>query len=75
MILMEETQAALKGWTFEVVATDLNDRSVAKAQEGVYNDYARCGTFLPNSRTNISPKPARNFAWPIRCGRTLRFRG
>jgi chemotaxis protein methyltransferase CheR len=40
MILMEETQTTLKGWTFEVVATDLNDRSVAKAQEGVYNDYA-----------------------------------
>src|SRR5579872_4040937 len=40
MIMLEETQAALKGWTFEVVATDLNDRSVAKAQEGVYNDYA-----------------------------------
>ena len=40
MILLEETQGLLKGWTFEVVATDLNDRSVAKAQEGVYNDYA-----------------------------------
>ena len=40
MLLMEETQTTLKGWTFEIVATDLNDRSVAKAQEGVYNDYA-----------------------------------
>ena len=40
MILLEETRTNLKGWTFEVVATDLNDRSVAKAQEGVYNDYA-----------------------------------
>src|SRR5208283_2568878 len=40
MILLEETQTNLKGWTFEVVATDLNDRSVAKAQEGLYNDYA-----------------------------------
>jgi chemotaxis protein methyltransferase CheR len=40
MILLEETLSSLKGWTFEVVATDLNDRSVAKAQEGVYNDYA-----------------------------------
>ena len=40
MILLEETQALLKGWTFEIVATDLNDRSVSKAQEGVYNDYA-----------------------------------
>jgi chemotaxis protein methyltransferase CheR len=40
MILLEETQTTLKGWTFEVMATDLNDRSVAKAQEGIYNDYA-----------------------------------
>jgi chemotaxis protein methyltransferase CheR len=40
MILLEETLTTLKGWTFEIVATDLNDRSVAKAQEGVYNDYA-----------------------------------
>jgi len=40
MILLEETQTTLKGWTFEVMATDLNERSVAKAQEGIYNDYA-----------------------------------
>jgi chemotaxis protein methyltransferase CheR len=40
MILLEETQALLKGWTFEVMATDLNDRSAAKAQEGVYSDFA-----------------------------------
>jgi len=40
MILEEETQNSLKGWTYEIVATDLNDRSVAKAQEGIYNDYA-----------------------------------
>jgi chemotaxis protein methyltransferase CheR len=40
MIMIEELQGTLKGWTFEVMATDLNDRSVAKAQEGVYNDYA-----------------------------------
>jgi chemotaxis protein methyltransferase CheR len=40
MVLLEETMGLLKGWTFEIMATDLNDRSVAKAQEGVYNDYA-----------------------------------
>jgi len=40
MILLEETMTTLKGWTFEIVATDLNERSVAKAQEGIYNDYA-----------------------------------
>ena len=40
MIMLEETRTTLKGWTFEILATDLNERSVAKAQEGVYNDYA-----------------------------------
>lgn len=40
MLLLEETLTNMKGWNFEVVATDLNDRSVAKAQEGIYNDYA-----------------------------------
>jgi len=40
MLMLEETQTRLKGWTFEIMATDLNERSVAKAQEGVYNDYA-----------------------------------
>jgi chemotaxis protein methyltransferase CheR len=40
MILHEEIQTNLKGWNFEVVGTDLNDRSVAKAQAGIYNEYA-----------------------------------
>ena len=40
MLMMEETQTRLKGWTFEIMATDLNERSVAKAHEGIYNDYA-----------------------------------
>jgi chemotaxis protein methyltransferase CheR len=40
MVLLEETQTTLKGWTFEIVATDLNDRSVARAQEGIYSDYS-----------------------------------
>jgi len=40
MVLLEEAQTTLKGWNFEVMATDLNDRSIAKAQEGIYNDYA-----------------------------------
>jgi chemotaxis protein methyltransferase CheR len=40
MLLLEEQQAALKGWTFEVLATDLNDRSLAKAQEAIYTENA-----------------------------------
>jgi chemotaxis protein methyltransferase CheR len=40
MMMLEETETSLKGWSFDIVATDLNDRSVAKAQGGVYSDYA-----------------------------------
>jgi chemotaxis protein methyltransferase CheR len=40
MTLMEEKEKILKGWTFEIVATDLNDRSVETAKAGIYGDYA-----------------------------------
>lgn len=39
MLLLEESQAMLKGWTFEVAATDLNERSLETAKAGVYGDY------------------------------------
>jgi chemotaxis protein methyltransferase CheR len=40
---MEESETLLKGWTVEIVATDLNDRSVEAAKEGIYGEYAlRC---------------------------------
>ena len=40
IILMEEASRLLRGLTFEVVATDLNDRSLQRAQEGIYGEYA-----------------------------------
>jgi chemotaxis protein methyltransferase CheR len=40
MLMLEETESLLKGWSFDIVATDLNGRSLAKAQEGVYSDHA-----------------------------------
>ena len=40
MFLMEQQEGSLKGWTFEIQATDLNDRSVETAKTGVYGDYA-----------------------------------
>ena len=39
-ILLAELGGLLKNWTFEIVATDLNENSVAKAKEGVYGEYA-----------------------------------
>jgi chemotaxis protein methyltransferase CheR len=40
MAVLEESERLLKGWTVEIVATDLNDRSVEAAKAGVYGDYA-----------------------------------
>jgi len=40
MNMMEESERLLKGWTVEILATDLNDRSVETAKAGVYGDYA-----------------------------------
>jgi chemotaxis protein methyltransferase CheR len=40
MNMLEESMVLLKGWTVEIVATDLNDRSVETAKAGIYGDYA-----------------------------------
>jgi len=40
MLLLEESAGRLKGWTFEILATDLNERSIAQAKLGSYGDYS-----------------------------------
>jgi len=40
MMLMEEQASRLAGWTFEIIATDLNERSVAHAKQGTYGTYS-----------------------------------
>jgi chemotaxis protein methyltransferase CheR len=41
MICLDEaTSGCLKNYSFEIIATDLNERSVARAQEAVYNEYS-----------------------------------
>ncbi len=40
MMLLEETAVRLKGWTFEILATDLNERSLAHAKHGLYGKYS-----------------------------------
>jgi chemotaxis protein methyltransferase CheR len=39
MLLLEESKTTLKDWTFEIAATDLNERSVETSKAGVYGDY------------------------------------
>lgn len=40
MNMMEESTGLLKSWNVEIVATDLNDRSIETAKNGIYGDYA-----------------------------------
>jgi len=40
MFLLEESAKLLAGWTFDILATDLNDNSLAAAKAGIYGEYA-----------------------------------
>jgi len=40
IVMLEEKEIVTKGWTVEILATDLNDRSVDSAKAGIYGDYA-----------------------------------
>jgi chemotaxis protein methyltransferase CheR len=55
IILMEELNRVLRGFTFEVIATDLNDRSLQLAQTGIYGNY---------SLRNVSPEILRRYFEP-----------
>lgn len=44
MNMLEETEGLLKNWTVEIVASDLNDRSIEIAKAGIYGDYAMRST-------------------------------
>jgi len=55
MNMLEESELLLKGWTVEIVATDLNDRSVETAKAGIYGDYALRTTTDYFKRKYFSP--------------------
>ncbi|MFZ0735137.1 MAG: protein-glutamate O-methyltransferase CheR [Candidatus Sulfotelmatobacter sp.] len=40
MLMLEESQKQLKDWTVEILATDLNERSLAHAKNAVYGTYS-----------------------------------
>jgi chemotaxis protein methyltransferase CheR len=40
ILLLEESATRLKGWTFDIQATDLNERSLEHAKAAIYGDYS-----------------------------------
>jgi chemotaxis protein methyltransferase CheR len=40
MVLLEEKERLLSGWTFDILAIDLNDNSLVAAKAGIYGEYA-----------------------------------
>jgi chemotaxis protein methyltransferase CheR len=40
MLLLEEASLRLKGWTIEILATDLNERSLTHAKSAIYGTYS-----------------------------------
>ena len=58
MILLDESQGLLKGWTFEIAATDLNERSLDVAKAGVYGDYGLRNTPDRYKRRFMTPEGA-----------------
>jgi chemotaxis protein methyltransferase CheR len=40
MFLLEESQNRLAGWTFDILATDLNENSLTVAKAGIYGEYS-----------------------------------
>jgi chemotaxis protein methyltransferase CheR len=55
MNMLEEGDRLLKGWTVEILATDLNDHSVETAKAGIYGDYALRATSDYFKRKYFSP--------------------
>lgn len=40
MLLLEDAETRLKHWTVEILATDLNERSLTQARDGIYGPYS-----------------------------------
>lgn len=55
MFLLEESDKLLKGFSFDILATDLNDNSLAAAKAGIYGEYALRNTTEALRRKYFKP--------------------
>jgi chemotaxis protein methyltransferase CheR len=56
MLLLEETKGRLKDWTIEILATDLNERSLTHAKNAAYGTY---------STRNLTPYYRQKYFVPV----------
>ena len=59
MFLLEQSQKQLAGWTFDILATDINDRSLEAARDGIYGEYALRSTSELLRRKYFKPYDAK----------------
>lgn len=55
MVMLEESRGRLKDWTIEILATDLNERSLAHAKNAIYGTY---------STRNLTPQYRQKYFTP-----------
>ena len=70
MLLMEESAGLLKNWTFEILATDLNERSLAHCKQGLYGDYST-RNLTPYYRQKYFETSETSYAWHLDSRRVL----
>jgi len=61
MTMKEHAEGLLKGWTIEILATDLNERSIETAKAGIYGGYALRSTTDYFKRKYFSPVDEKTF--------------
>ncbi len=62
-ILLSKLMAGLERWTVEILATDLNSKSLLKASEGIYGEWSFRG--VPPSVRNAYFEPVEEHRWAI----------
>jgi chemotaxis protein methyltransferase CheR len=73
MFLLEESERQLAGWTFDIVATDLNDDSVAAAKAGIYGEYSLRSTSETLRRKYFKPYDEKRLQVTDRVKSLIRF--
>src|SRR5208282_3535439 len=73
MFLLEESEKLLAGWSFDILATDLNDNSLATARTGIYGEYALRSTTDPLRKKYFNPHDEKRLQATDRLKSIIRF--